>query len=156
MRTESAPTTETPPYPRKTVQDVFDSGECLLVVLGHEDDAELSLVRLGAVSAAVVPIDHADERFGVLAVMATRLLQESELRAISAVSSLVANGFVNARHMKRLRAVERRLRDENRFLRAQQPLHATFQEIINDTANEDAIRAYAGGDGYRRYGPYYR
>ena len=131
---------EPPPYPRELVGEAFERREALLSSDLSGLATEHSLARVGASVCACVPLLTGEARpSAVLAVSGAGDMGAPELDLLVALSWQVSNAFATARLVKRLRAVERRLRDENRYLRAQVATDETFGDIIGSSAPIRAV-----------------
>ncbi len=138
-RTVTEVAEDPPPWPRGLVSEAMETSEA---VLSNElgGDAEQSLARFGAGGALAVPLVGTNApKLGVLVIASEEAgFAPRDLDLSLALSHQVANAFATARLVRRLRAVERRLRDENRYLKAEVRRNDVFQDIIGDSP---AIRA---------------
>jgi transcriptional regulator with GAF, ATPase, and Fis domain len=126
-----------PPYPRGLVEQAMKEQTALLSTeASPAENTEQSLARLGVSSALVVPLQIPNEKvFGALVVTGRGAgLSEQHLDQVIVLGSYVASSFYMARLVKRLRGVQRRLRDENQYLRTQIEPDETFSEIIGSSA----------------------
>ncbi|MFT5432297.1 MAG: GAF domain-containing protein, partial [Myxococcota bacterium] len=124
---------EEPPWPRALVAQATDENVAFLVVLEMPVAGVDSLIRLGVSSAIVAPLHHDQQSLGTLVVLGCSLTA-ADLELVSALAFQVASSFAVAGLIRRLRAVERRLREENRFLHERLERDETFKEIIGDSA----------------------
>ena len=130
----------TAPYPRGLVAQAMESGQAMLSTDELAVDASESFARLGAAAALVVPLCKDTRRFGALCVTGGPSgFAEEDLDVALAVAYQVSSCFAVARLVKRLRAVERRLRDENRFLKAQIERDDLFSDIIGSAPPMQAV-----------------
>lgn len=124
------------PWPRGLVAQVLDGSETLLATDDSTVSAELSLARLGTTSAIVVPVRAERQRpIGALVINGQDPgLRLQDLDLAAALTAQVATSFGTARLVRRLQAVERRLREENRFLKTQvETRKGAFADIIGDS-----------------------
>ena len=130
-----------PPYPVRLAEDVLQSGEAMLVRLEEPDPAarDRSLVRLAATTALAVPLSVGPERLGVLVVTGSGGFGDGDLELGVALAGTVARAFLTVRLVSRLRAFERRLRDENRYLRQEIERNAVFDTIIGSSPGIRAV-----------------
>jgi len=127
--------TDPPPYPRGLVAEARERGEAILSTEAPELDTEASLARFGAAAAMVVPLGAGGQKsLGALVVNGgSGGFSPADLDLALALGYQVRSCFDTARLVRRLRAVERRLRDENRYLKAQVEQDADFSDIIGDS-----------------------
>jgi len=127
-----------PPYPRVLVQRAKDSGEAILCSDLNSGSGDKSMVRLIAQTALAVPLGGLRDTHGALVLLGEgSAFSEKDLELAVALAFQVSGCFESLRTIQKLRAVERRLRDENRYLREQSPSDSTFSDIIGDS---EAIR----------------
>ena len=128
-----------PPYPRGIVQKVLADSEAVLITdEAAALDADRSLARFGASAALAVPLGSRRPSAtpdGVLVVTGGAPgFRPHDLDLAVALAYQVGSCFATAGLIKRLRGVERRLRDENRYLRKQIERDGTFSDIIGASA----------------------
>ena len=132
--TPSPVETDPPPYPRGLVGQATEAGQAMLSTDDSALASEDSLARFGAAAAMVIPLGQGNQRFGTLVVVGGgRGFAERDLDVAVALAFQVSNCFATARLVRRLRGVERRLRDENRYLKAQVERDDTFSDIIGSS-----------------------
>jgi Nif-specific regulatory protein len=124
---------EPPPYPRGLVQEAINQSQAILAADDTPTDTEHSLARFNAVDALAVPLNQGAQSLGALVVLGQAGLGTAALDRVVALAYQVAGCFSNARLVRRLRGLERRLRDENRYLRQQVEQDAVFTDIIGQS-----------------------
>ena len=127
-----------PPWPRGLVAEALDSGEGVLAAEESALDTTRSLARFGATSAIVAPLVHGKERLGALCVTG-RGFGERDLDLVVALAWLVTTSFATQRLLSKMRALERRLRDENRYLRHEVERDSTFGDLVGTSAGIRAV-----------------
>ncbi|MFT7623099.1 MAG: transcriptional regulator with GAF, ATPase, and Fis domain [Myxococcota bacterium] len=130
-----------PPWPRGLVTQALSSAEAVLAVDAADVDAERSLARFGASSALAVPLAGArNDRVGALVITAGQGgFSSADLDLAVALALQVGNSFVTADLVRRLRGIERRLRDENEYLKQAIPRDGLFDNIIGDSPAIKAV-----------------
>lgn len=141
---------EPPPYPRGLVQEAIKQSQAILAADDTPTDTEHSLARFNAVDALAVPLNQGAQSLGALVVLGQAGLGTAALDRVAALAYQVAGCFSNARMVRRLRGLERRLRDENRYLRQQVEQDDVFTDIIGQSTGIkevfEKIRVVMGTD----------
>jgi len=122
-----------PAYPRGLVEQSLADGEAILAEDDRTLDTERSLARFDAQDAVVAPLLHGAQRLGALVVLGSTGMGADALDRVAALAHQVASCFSMARVVRRLRGLERRLREENRYLRQQIERDEVFTDIIGQS-----------------------
>ena len=129
------------PYPRSLVEAAVAEREAVSAVFGiaNEQSHDKSLGRLGAAGAIAAPLLAGGEASGALVVLGRSAFSPTDLDRVAALAAQVGSAFLAARLLRRLRAVERRLREENRALKAQVEPDVVFTDIIGRSTAMRAV-----------------
>ena len=128
---------DAPPYPRRLVELAIAEATAVSADLGAGTEA--SLVRVKAAAAIASPLTWAGEGLGALVVLLSSTPQQGDLDRVAGLAVQLASAFQMGRVLRRLRAVERRLRDENKALKTDVRPDSTFGEIIGASASMRAV-----------------